>query len=301
MANNEEKLIYYTPEMIMASDYYQFPKWLMGVEINNDCKVLYMLLLDRYKLSLKNKWIDDENRVYSYFSKESAANILKIGISKCYELFSTLENKGFIEQIRQGQGKNNRLYLKSVDFTEFSQTYEIRRSENDDTDYRPQTYEKHRSKPTKNGGQDLRNSEGNKNDSSKNKENKSTSTNSKDLTKVLNAKTNVDGMMVTDRQYKDINDMIQMIATREIKDTTKADLLKFLHKLYNEEKQDFLINDFYPIRNLKGFIRTFFNEKTDRDIKELEDIKELASHGNEWAIEFMDENPSMFKKLEEFN
>ena len=128
----------------------------------------------------------------------------------------------------------------------------------------------------------------------------STSTEYLDINSSINKKYDVDGMLVNDRQMRDINDMIQMIATREIKDTTKTDLFNFLHKLYSEEKQTFLVNDLAPIKNLKGFVKTFFNEKTDREIKELEDIKELASHGNEWAIEFMDENPSMFKKLEEF-
>lgn len=161
MANNEEKLIYYTPEMILATDYYQFPKWLLGAKIDNDCRVLYMLLLDRYKLSLKNDWIDENNRVYSYFSKESAANILNISVASIYRSFKVLVENGFIEQVRQGQGKNNRIYLKSVDFKGYSQTYQIERSKNDDTEYRPQTYQNDMSKSINTRGQDLSNLEGN--------------------------------------------------------------------------------------------------------------------------------------------
>lgn len=130
----------------------------------------------------------------------------------------------------------------------------------------------------------------------KEKINKSTSTTKPDLDKSLKEKTNVDGMMVNDRQYRDINDMIQMIATREIRNTTKTDLLRFLHKLYDEEKQDFLVNGVAPIYSLKNFIKGYFNDKTRNDEEEIDFIKEQAEKGNEFAINFMEENPSLFKK-----
>ena len=130
----------------------------------------------------------------------------------------------------------------------------------------------------------------------KEKINKSTSTTRPDLDKSLKEKTNVDGMMVNDRQYRDINDMIQMIATREIRNTTKTDLLRFLHKLYDEEKQDFLVNGVAPIYSLKNFIKGYFNDKTRNDEEEIDFIKEQAEKGNEFAINFMEENPSLFKK-----
>ena len=46
-------LIYYSPEMIMQLEFYQFPKWLLMMNLNSDSKLLYMILLDRYKLSIK--------------------------------------------------------------------------------------------------------------------------------------------------------------------------------------------------------------------------------------------------------
>ena len=136
----------------------------------------------------------------------------------------------------------------------------------------------------------------NKESMNKEKINKSTSTTRPDLDKSLKEKTNVDGMMVNDRQYRDINDMIQMIATREIRNTTKTDLLRFLHKLYDEEKQDFLVNGVAPIYSLKNFIKGYFNDKTRNDEEEIDFIKEQAEKGNEFAINFMEENPSLFKK-----
>lgn len=119
-----DKRIYYTPEMIMASDFYQFPKWLINVPISNDSKVLYMLLLDKYKLSLKNQWIDDENRIYLIISRENAAKLLNVGREKAIDLFKQLKGIGLLEEKRLGQGKTNWIYLKSVDYEEFIQKSE---------------------------------------------------------------------------------------------------------------------------------------------------------------------------------
>ena len=135
-------------------------------------------------------------------------------------------------------------------------------------------------------------------------QNKSTSTTLSDINSALNKKYDVDGMLVNDRQMNDINDMIQMIATREIKDTTKADLFKFLHKIYNEEKQNFYYerdDEYFLIRNLKGFVKTVFNGKTDKDIEELTFIKEKAEQGSELHQNFIEQHPSLFKKLDYLN
>lgn len=127
--------------------------------------------------------------------------------------------------------------------------------------------------------------------------NKSTSTTTLDINSAFNKKYDIDGMLVNDRQQNDINEMLRMIATREIKNTTKADLLNFLHKIYDEEKQNFMIRGSEPIRNLKGFVKTFFNEKTEREEEDLKNIKELADMGNEWAVEFVEQNRHLFKKF----
>ena len=52
-------------------NFYRIPKLLFTdkrfEKVSIEAKVLYGLLLDRMSLSIKNKWVDDENRVYIYF------------------------------------------------------------------------------------------------------------------------------------------------------------------------------------------------------------------------------------------
>ena len=41
-----------------------YPRFLFKMEISQTAKLLYALLLDRSTLSQKNKWQDDEGRIY---------------------------------------------------------------------------------------------------------------------------------------------------------------------------------------------------------------------------------------------
>ena len=104
-------LIRYTAEMIDESMFYQFPKWLITYDIPNDAKLLYMLLYDRFRLSLQNGYIDEDNFVYQIFTRDEIENILRISHKKCVKLFKEIKAKGLIEEIRVGQGKPNRIYL----------------------------------------------------------------------------------------------------------------------------------------------------------------------------------------------
>ena len=40
-------------------------------DLSSDAKLLYGLMLDRMSLSMKNKWFDEENRVFIYYTAES--------------------------------------------------------------------------------------------------------------------------------------------------------------------------------------------------------------------------------------
>ena len=65
--------------------FYRIPKILFTAEcfktISCEAKVLYGLLLDRMSLSIKNRWFDEEDRVYIIFTVEE--------ICGAYELWHT--------------------------------------------------------------------------------------------------------------------------------------------------------------------------------------------------------------------
>jgi len=73
-----------------------------------EAKVLYGLLLDRMALSVRNGWLDDDGRVYIYFTMEDAMEQMNCGKDKIVKLFKTLDAAtgiGLIERRKQGLGR----------------------------------------------------------------------------------------------------------------------------------------------------------------------------------------------------
>ena len=73
--------------------------------LSSDAKVLYGILIDRMELFMKNGWVDENNRVYMYFTIENIMEIMGWGNKKSVEVFSELDTEkgiGFIEKQRQG-------------------------------------------------------------------------------------------------------------------------------------------------------------------------------------------------------
>lgn len=57
--------------------YMVFPRFLLDMELNETTKLLYMVLLDRARLSLKNEgWTDESGHVFLFFTIESMAEVL---------------------------------------------------------------------------------------------------------------------------------------------------------------------------------------------------------------------------------
>jgi len=78
--------------------------------------VLYGILLDRMSLSMKNNWIDEENKVYIIFTIEEIANIMCCATQKATKILQELDDKkgiGLVEKKRLGLGKPNILYVKN--------------------------------------------------------------------------------------------------------------------------------------------------------------------------------------------
>ena len=81
-----------------------------------EAKVLYGLMLDRMSLSIKNRWFDEEDRVYIIFTVEEIAVLLNCGTQKAVKLMKELDDNqgiGLIEKKRLGLGKPNVIYVKN--------------------------------------------------------------------------------------------------------------------------------------------------------------------------------------------
>ena len=97
--------------------FYQVPKMLITDDrfagITMDSKFLYSLLLDRSSLSAKNGWLDEEGKVYIYYTLEQIMADMHCANQKATKLLKELETKaGLIERQKHGQGKLTRIYVK---------------------------------------------------------------------------------------------------------------------------------------------------------------------------------------------
>ena len=72
-------------------------------------------LLDRMQLSIKNRWLDEEGKVYIYFSQEQISGMMGCGLKKVGNLLAELDSRkgiGLITRIRQGLGRPDRIYVR---------------------------------------------------------------------------------------------------------------------------------------------------------------------------------------------
>lgn len=76
-------------------------------------KILYGVLLDRMALSVKNGWLDEEQRVFIIFKIEEIQEILGFSKKKAIEYLGELESFGLVEKKRRGLGLPSILYIKS--------------------------------------------------------------------------------------------------------------------------------------------------------------------------------------------
>lgn len=98
--------------------FYQFPQWLLKEEpyknLGDKAKLMYMLLFDRRTLSIKNKWYDDDGKIYMYFTNEQFMRELNCSEKPIIKAKKELAEIGLLEEVRQGINKPNRLYINGT-------------------------------------------------------------------------------------------------------------------------------------------------------------------------------------------
>ncbi len=111
---------YYHGKESEQFSFFRIPKVLytdpIFKNLSSDAKVLYGMLLDRMELSMKNNWVDGNNRVYIYFTIENIMEVMGWGNKKSVKVLSELDTEkgiGLIEKQRQGQGKPTKIYVKN--------------------------------------------------------------------------------------------------------------------------------------------------------------------------------------------
>lgn len=103
-SESEQYIFYRFPKVLFTNNHYRI--------ISDGAKILYGLMLDRMGLSIKNGWLDQQGRVFIFFTLEDLQEFMNCGHNKGVKLLSELDRIGLIERIKQGQGKPTKIYVK---------------------------------------------------------------------------------------------------------------------------------------------------------------------------------------------
>ncbi len=111
-------LKYFYGDEVLNTTFFMTPKLLFRnkelSDLSSDAKILYMFLLDRLKLSAKNGLKDNDGRLFVFYTIEEACYELHKTNKTTGKAFSQLELIGLIEKTKRGQGKADKIYVKSV-------------------------------------------------------------------------------------------------------------------------------------------------------------------------------------------
>ena len=102
------------------SDMYSFiriPKAMMTEDVflplSIQSRLLYGSLLDRMSVSVKNKWIDKEGKVYVIYKIEDICSDMGTSKSNAVKYVNELCDMGLVEKVQRGMGMPNLLYVKN--------------------------------------------------------------------------------------------------------------------------------------------------------------------------------------------
>ena len=133
--NENTKFDYYYGIEADRFSFYRVPRLLIKDErfkgLSSDAKLLYGLMLDRMSLSMKNGWLDEENRAYIIYTVDAIMEDLGCAKATCVKIMKELDSEkgiGLIEKKRRGLGKPDIIYVKN--FATMSAEQEVKEPEN---------------------------------------------------------------------------------------------------------------------------------------------------------------------------
>lgn len=108
--NDLDKLVYFqVPKVLIIGDNYKAMK--------PSTKMLYIVLLDRMKLSMQNGWKDD-GRYYVRMSAQKAADLLGFSESTFKRAKKELNQLNLLEEKQEGLTKTNKLFIGQLNYTD---------------------------------------------------------------------------------------------------------------------------------------------------------------------------------------
>ncbi len=96
----------------------QMPRWLFSdpryADMSLDAKVAYTFLLNRFQLSRRNGWVNEQGEVFVIFPRKALAAELRVCEQRVTAAFKRLTELCLIWEKRCGRGDANQIYLACV-------------------------------------------------------------------------------------------------------------------------------------------------------------------------------------------
>ncbi|MEG0773907.1 replication initiator protein A [Clostridium sp.] len=109
---------FYSRKDLDKFKFYQLPKELYSLQryanLSNNACVLYAMLKDRLELSIDNDWIDEDGNIYFIFSRESAAQMIRVSSRTIVPVFKELVEANLLFEKRVDRTSPKRLYLGQI-------------------------------------------------------------------------------------------------------------------------------------------------------------------------------------------
>ena len=99
--------------------YMQMPRWLFFdrryVDLSLDAKVVYTFLLNRFQLSRRKGWVNEQGEVFIIFPRHELAGELRVCDKRVTAAMKALCERELVWEKRCGRGDANQIYLARVE------------------------------------------------------------------------------------------------------------------------------------------------------------------------------------------
>ena len=136
----------YMKKHSILPQYLQFPEFLLDLSLTQTAKILYMVLYDRARLSRRNQWSDQEDRIYIVFTINELCKKIGRGRTTVEQALNDLVDADLIRKKKGGFSRPNHIYVRiplndqfsvssenAVSISSENQTSNDRKTEHDTT------------------------------------------------------------------------------------------------------------------------------------------------------------------------
>ena len=104
---------------VQSTQYMQMPRWLFFdpryADLSLEAKVAYTFLLNRFQLSRRKGWVNEQDEVFVIFPRQALAKELRICEQRITGAFKALTERRLVWEKRCGRGDANQIYLARVE------------------------------------------------------------------------------------------------------------------------------------------------------------------------------------------